>query len=52
MNDKEKREKAIDRVSEKEITPGLERWRRIPGYLSLEVMLEEMEIEQEEKENE
>ena len=52
MDDKEKREKASDRMAAKEITPGLERWRRIPGYVQLEAMLEEMEIEQEEKENE
>ena len=50
MDDKEKREKAIDRVAGKKTTPAREWQRTVPGFLQLEVMLEEMAIDQEEKE--
>ena len=52
MNDKEKREKAIDRVAAKKTTPAHEWQRTIPGFLQLEALLEEKIIEQEEEENE
>ena len=50
MNDKERREKAIDRVAAKKVTPSLEWSRRtVPDYLQLEVMIEEGLLKQEEE---
>ncbi len=52
MNDKERREKAIDRVAAKKTTPAHEWQRTIPGFLQLEALIEEKLIEKEEEDKE